>query len=81
MYLEISKGLETIFEGIGLGMVPHFGQLAIAAFICSLPFLLIIYALCYPDEEYQAIQERIKEMEEKEKKNKEAMKTKIEKKD
>mmetsp|Transcript_19326 Transcript_19326/g.17140 ORF Transcript_19326/g.17140 Transcript_19326/m.17140 type:complete len:170 (+) Transcript_19326:217-726(+) len=57
IYKEISKGLEFIFDNIGLGAIPHYGQLAIAAFVCSLPFLLIIYALCYPDEEYEKYQE------------------------
>ena len=81
IYKEITKGLEFIFESLGLSFIPHFGQLAIAGFICSLPFLLIIYAICYPDEEYEKYKAMYEEQKKKEMEGKSNTKDEKEKKE
>ena len=72
-YLEVTKGLATIFKAIKLDFIPPIVQLFIAIFICCIPFALIIYAICYPDEEYELLQ---KQIEEKEKEKEELLKKK-----
>ena len=57
MYKEFSKSLDSTFQALGLGVVPHFAQIMIVIGICCIPLALIIYAICYPDEEYEQMRQ------------------------
>ena len=72
---EFTSGMNSIFKVCKLDFIPTPIQLLIVVLLGCLPIALVIYAICYPDEEYEMM------LAKKEQQEKEANKKEVSKKD